>query len=751
RRGGRTDLAPLPALLIVADEFSELLSAKPDFVETFVNIGRLGRSLQVHLLLSSQRLEEGKLRGLDSHLSYRIGLRTFSAAESRAVLGVPDAYHLPPQPGMGFLKSDTETMTQFRAAYVSGSPKNRTRSIASGASGNAASSVELFTASAVRRAVEPEPEQDLVAQAVAEPEEKRSTFEIAVERMSGRGPAAHQVWLPPLLTPASLDQLMPDLAVDQQLGLISARWRAAGSLTVPLGIVDIPLEQRRESLTVSLGGAAGHMAIVGGPLSGKSTLARSTMVALSLTSTPREVQFYVIDFGGGSFAGLQDFPHLSGLATRSEPDVVRRTIAEITGIVNKREVYFRQQGIDSIETYRQRRAAGSADDGYGDVFLIIDGWATLRSEFENLEADVQALAARGLTFGMHVIITASRWLELRANIKDLIGTKLELRLGDAADSEIDRKAAANVAMSMPGRGLAPSRLQMLTALPRIDGSGDSSTLAHGVDDLIAKVSAAWTGEAGPKLRLLPERITLDEVRALAPADTGTILIGIDEAELAPFGLDPRQEPHLYLYGDADSGKSSMLRAYADEIMRLYTPAQAKIFVVDYRRALLGDVPQEYLGAYLTAHDLATDGIAELAAFFRGRIPGPDVNSEQLRARSWWTGAEGFILVDDYDLVATSQGNPLAPLAPLLAQASDLGLHVILTRRAGGASRASYDPIIQRLTDLGTTGILLSGNPEEGQLIGKVKARASAAGRAQIVSRDRGVFAAQLALAAPREM
>ncbi len=750
RRGGRTDLAPLPALLIVADEFSELLSAKPDFVETFVNVGRLGRSLQVHLLLSSQRLEEGKLRGLDSHLSYRIGLRTFSAAESRAVLGVPDAYHLPPEPGMGFLKSDTETMTQFRAAYVSGAPKNRARSVAGGVIRDGASSVELFTAAPVRRSEEPEVHADAPVVSSAEPEEKRSTFEIAVERMSGRGPAAHQVWLPPLLTPASLDQLMPDLAVHPQLGLISQSWRNTGALTVPLGIVDIPLEQRRESLTVSLGGAAGHMAIVGGPLSGKSTLARSTMVALSLTCTPLEVQFYVLDFGGGSFSGLQDFPHLSGLATRSEPDVVRRTVAEIIGIVNKREVYFRQQGIDSIETYRQRRAEGTVNDGYGDIFLIIDGWATLRSEFENLEVDVQALAARGLTFGVHVIITASRWLELRANIKDLIGSKIELRLGDAADSEIDRKAAANVAMSMPGRGLAQSKLQMLTALPRIDGSGESSTLANGIDDLIAKVSAGWTGPAGPKLRLLPELITLDELRALAPADTRNILIGIDEAELAPFAIDPRAEPHLYLYGDADSGKSSMLRAYANEIMRLYTPAEAKIFVVDYRRALLGEIPPEYLGAYLTAHELATTGIAELAAFLRGRIPGPDVNSEQLRARSWWTGAEGFILVDDYDLVATSQGNPLAPLAPLLAQAGDLGMHVILTRRAGGASRSAYDPIIQGLTDLGTTGILLSGNPEEGQLIGKVKPRPSVAGRAQIVSRDRGVLSAQLALSPPRE-
>ncbi len=114
------DLPPVPSLFVVIDEFSELLSARPEFIDVFVMIGRVGRSLGVHLLLASQRLEEGKLRGLDTQLSYRIGLRTFSAIESRVVLGVPDAYELPPQPGSAYLKFGTDDMTRFKAAYVSG-------------------------------------------------------------------------------------------------------------------------------------------------------------------------------------------------------------------------------------------------------------------------------------------------------------------------------------------------------------------------------------------------------------------------------------------------------------------------------------------------------------------------------------------------------------------------------------------------------------------------------------------------------
>lgn len=82
-RAGGADLTPLPSLFVVVDEFSELLSAHREFMDLFVMIGRLGRSLGVHLLLASQRLDEGRMHQLESHLSYRVGLRTFSAMESR--------------------------------------------------------------------------------------------------------------------------------------------------------------------------------------------------------------------------------------------------------------------------------------------------------------------------------------------------------------------------------------------------------------------------------------------------------------------------------------------------------------------------------------------------------------------------------------------------------------------------------------------------------------------------------------------
>lgn len=270
-----------------------------------------------------------------------------------------------------------------------------------------------------------------------------------------------------------------------------------------------------------------------------------------------------------------------------------------------------------------------------------------------------------------------------------------------------------------------------------------------------------TPAAGPKLRLLPGRITLDEVRAMAgavdapgsadgPARLSDMLLGIDESSLASLRLDIAAEPHVYMLGDTGSGKSAFLRAYAREAMRIATPKQLQFFVVDYRRSLLGEVPEDYLTGYLTTNAQASTEIAGLAEYLQTRLPGPDVTPAQLRTRSWWRGAEVVLLVDDYDLVATSSGNPLAAVARLLAQARDIGLHLVLTRRSGGASRALYEPLLQGLRDLASPGILLSGDPGEGPLIGRLKPRRAVPGRATIVFRDRGEVAAQLAWTEPEQ-
>ncbi len=715
-------LEPLPSLLVVVDEFSELLAAKPEFIDLFVAIGRLGRSLGLHLLLASQRLEEGRLRGLESHLSYRIGLRTFSAGESRGVLGVPDAYELPSVPGLGFLRADQSSLVRFQATYVSGAavaPRDEpSRSLGVG-------DILPFTVAEVRAHAP----SDGVPSPTGSPAGP-SYLDAAVTRLAGQRPRAHRIWLPPLDVPDTLADLMPDLRADPELGLVSPRWRSCEGRVLPLGSVDRPREQRRETLTVDLSGAAGHLAVVGGPRSGKSTVLRTLVAGLALTTTPQESQLYVLDFGGGAFASMRELPHVAGLGARAEPDVVRRIVAELGAVVDRRE------------------AGGGLDDGYGDLFLIVDGWSTLRSDFDDLELELQLLAGRGLAFGLHLVAAGTRWADFRASTRDLFGTRLELRLGDPLDSEVDRRQAGLVPSGRPGRGLTPDALHFLAAVPRLDGGAEPANLDRSVSDLVAEVAGAWSGPPGPKLRLLPEEVGLECIVDRITPGERRLVLGLGETDLGPAGVDPRNQPHLLIYGDAGSGKTATLRAYLRELVRTRTPEDAQVVAVDYRRTLLDELPEEYRLGYLTSAAEATPTIKDLAAFLMGRVPGSEVTAQQLRDRSWWRGADVYVVVDDYDLVAIQQSSPLAPLEPLLAQARDVGLHLVVARRSGGAARAGFEPVLQSMRELAMPCLLLSGSPDEGVLVGSLRPQRQPPGRGRLWTREQGVQVLQVGWTEP---
>ncbi|WP_217234806.1 type VII secretion protein EccCa [Streptomyces sp. AC555_RSS877] len=755
-RAAGAPLQPIPSLVLVIDEFSELLTAKPDFIEMFVQIGRIGRSLGVHLLLASQRLEEGRLRGLETYLSYRIGLRTFSAAESRAAIGVPDAYELPNVPGSGILKFGTGEMVRFKAAYVSGVYRSGTQRSALG-SGRLPMDRRpvLFTAAEVPVQYVAVPQQRPAASDTPDVDDALAdtVLDVVVRRLEAQGPAAHQVWLPPLDSPPSLDSLLPGLTSVPGRGLTQPGYEGAGRLIVPAGLVDKPFEQRRDPLWADFSGAAGHMQIVGGPQSGKSTLLRTLISAFALTHTPHEVQFYGLDFGGGGMAAIAGLPHVGGVASRLDPERVRRTVAEVYGVLTHREEYFRSAGIASIADFRARRARGEisvTDQPWGDVFLVIDGWGNFRADYEAMDQVIHDIAARGLGYGIHLILTASRSMEVRAALKDQLMNRLELRLGDTMDSELDRKVAANVPAGVPGRGQAPQKLHFMAAVPRIDGLTSDTDLAEATAALATEVSRHWQAPGAPEVRLLPREFPAEQLPPGNRFPQRGVSFALDEDNLEPVFVDFEQDPFFLVFGESESGKSNLLRLLIKQLTERYEGHEAKLFVIDNRRSLLDVTPASHLAEYIPMSNSMDHHMAALADLMQRRSPTADVTAQQLRDRSWWQGPTVYVVVDDYDLVSTSSGNPLAGLTELLPFARDVGVRFIIARSTAGAGRASYEAFMQRIKELGAQGVVLAGDPGEGDLLGGVRPRPMPAGRGVFVSRRRGKPLVQVGLVAERE-
>ncbi len=701
------DLPPLPTLFVVADEFTLMLADHPEYAELFDYVARKGRSFRIHILFASQTLDVGKIKDIDKNTSYRIGLKVASPSISRQIIGVEDAYHIESgreHKGEGFLvPAPGAVPIKFRSTYVDGiyePPRIDTSVVV-----HAVPQPQPFTAGRV----EPEPDTIIVNNgADVDIRPPRKLIATIGDQLASYGPRAPQLWLPPLDESIPLDEVLHRSATPAR------QWRW------PLGEIDKPFEMRRDALIFDATSAASNVVIHGGPRSGKSTALQTFILSAAALHSPRDVTFYCLDYGGGQLRGLADLAHVGSVASPLEPERIRRTFGELENLLGA----------------RQARDASQRDDGYGEVFLVIDNlYAFSRDNTDAfntrnpLLAKVTELANSGMAYGIHVVITTPNWIEVPLAMRDGLGLRLELKLHDSQDSNVRvvgalHRPADSVPADQPGRGLTMAAEHVLFAAPALDG--------------IPAINAKYPDVSAPPVRLLPTDLSPDAIAPLYPAPE-RVVIGQREQDLAPVALDFTENPLLMVFGDAKSGKTTLLRHIIRTIRENSSPDRVAFTVID-RRLQLVDEPLFGDNEYTPNIDRILPAMLGLSALIEKRRPPAGLSAKEL---SGWNyhGHTHYLIVDDVDQIPDSPAvsGPYAGQRPwtnvigLLAEASDLGLRVIVTARAAGSAHAVMTaPLLRRLNDLQATTLMLSGNTADGGKIRGHRFSRLPAGRARLL-------------------
>ncbi|OBB02002.1 type VII secretion protein EccC [Mycobacteriaceae bacterium 1482268.1] len=701
------DLPPMPTLFVVADEFTLMLADHPEYAELFDYVARKGRSFRIHILFASQTLDVGKIKDIDKNTSYRIGLKVASPSISRQIIGVEDAYHIESgreHKGVGFLvPAPGAVPIKFRSTYVDGiyEPPRRAKSIVV----HADPQPQVFTASRV----EPPPETAIAdSDADADVRPPRKLIATIGDQLAKYGPRAPQLWLPPLDEPLPLEEVL------QRADLPDRQWRW------PLGEIDRPFDMRRDPLIFDASSSAGNMVIHGGPKSGKSTALQTFILSAAALHSPRDVTFYCLDYGGGQLTKLAGLAHVGSVASPLEPERIRRTFGEL----------------EQLLLARQRRGATHRDDGYGEVFLVIDNlYAFSRDNTDQfntrnpLLTKVTELVNAGLSYGIHVVITTPNWIEVPLTMRDGLGLRLELKLHDAHDSNVRvvgalRRPAESVPADQPGRGLTMAAEHFLFATPPLNAIGE--------------LNARYRGVTAPPVRLLPTDLRSETV---APLYRGRerIVVGQREEDLAPVTLDFAQNPLLMVFGDNRSGKTTLLRHIIRTLRDNSSDDQIAFTVID-RRLHLVDEPLFADNEYTPNIDRITPAMLGLSSIIEKRRPPTGLSRQQL---SSWTfaGHTHYLIVDDVDQIpdTPAMGGPYVGQRPwtsligLLSEAGDLGLRVIVTARATGSAHAVMTaPLLRRLNELQATTLMLSGNPQDSGKIRGQRFSRLPAGRAMLL-------------------
>lgn len=707
------DLPPLPTLLVVADEFSLMLSDHPEYADLFDYVARKGRSFRIHILFASQTLDVGRIKDIDKNTSYRIGLKVASPAVSRQVIGVEDAFHIeagPDHKGEGYLVPTPGAMpVKFRSTYVDGiyDPPRVEKSVVV----QSLPVPQLFTAGHVEA---PADTVTIVEPAAHEDRPPRKLVATIGDQLSHYGPKAPRLWLPPLDEPIPLDELLARADVSER------EWRW------PLGEIDRPFAMRRDPLIFDATSAAANVLIHGGPRSGKTTALQTFVLSAAALHSPRDVTFYCLDYGGGQLRELEDLAHVGSVASPLEPERIRRTFGELEQLLQARQA---------------RGHAGNGDrDEYGEVFLVIDNlYAFSRDNTDTfntrnpLLAKVTELVNTGMSYGIHVVITTPNWLEVPLAMRDGLGLRLELKLADARDSNVRitgalRRPAEAVPADQPGRGLTMAAEHFLVAEPSLRD--------------IAVINARYPGVAAPPVRLLPLELTPAAVAPLYPAPE-RVVVGQREEDLAAVALSFSDNPLLMVFGDSKSGKTTLLRHVIRTIRENSTPDRVAFTVVD-RRLHLVEEPLFPDNEYTPNIDRITPAMLGLSALLEKRRPPAGLSPQELSRWSYQSGADGhthYLIVDDVDQIpdAPAVSGPFVGQRPwtgilgLLSQASELGLRVIVTARATGSAHALMTaPLLRRLNDLQAAIVMLSGNPQDSGKIRGHRFRRLPAGRAMLL-------------------
>jgi S-DNA-T family DNA segregation ATPase FtsK/SpoIIIE len=727
-------LPPLPNLLIIIDEFDEMVKSYSDFVTELVRVVKQGRSLGVHLLVATQQPAKAVSDEIRTQLKFFIALRLGSSEDSREMLLKPDAAFLPTDvPGRAYFRAGAD-IELFQVGLVTG----EYRPGSDGASQPRAA-VTLFVGDQVRTI-----DASRAAQTTSQGK-KVTDLDVLVRALHDAGAAclaeAYQeyqwrpqpIWQPPLPPRLTLADVVGAGTTIQELEPeVASAWsrRPDGDawLRVELGRMDIPQESRQEPLRINL--ADGHLAVIGAPGSGKTTLLRTLLLRLALTHSPQDVWCYCIDAGGQGLSPLAQSPHIGSLIQVRDRERIRRLIQTLHMTIRERQDLFRAAGYGDLQTYCREQG-----NRLPAIVVVIDKLALLREEFndqhgnDGIVDDLIRLTRVGRPYGIHFVITADAVRDFSYKLLALLDGRIALRLPDIYDYNevLGGRVSGQISPATPGRALctAPERgiLDVQIALPlieRLDPEAEENDEQATVLDIelsadlkasVARIGQMWErrkapGAAAPPIELIADQLAVSEL-GTEPFTRTTIepalsaALGKESLHLNVARLElNRDAPHALIVGGRRSGKTTALRTCLLALASRYSSADLKFVIVDiHKRGLRAFADLPHCALYATNEAGVEEAVSFLSELRNGGTQG----------RRW------VVVVDDFNIGRTSMkeqftqqysGDPnlFSTLGALATFGGEEGIHLLV----GANLPYSEDGVIKTL-DEGRNGVILWPN------------------------------------------
>lgn len=666
---------PIPHLFIISDEFAELKKEQPEFMKELVTTARVGRSLGVHLILATQKPAGIVDDQIWSNSRFKLCLKVQTESDSKEILHTADAANII-QTGRAYLQvGNNEIYELFQSAWSGADYMPETEK-------NVTQDNRIYLVNKLGQGM-------LINQDLRGAEVRVAPERTQLEAVIGHIHRIYHMenqqsvaapWLPPL----------SEKIVNPHMDLSYEKKR---SITVAVGIVDVPQEQAQREYEIDLTKDGNIVYIASGGY-GKSVFLANTALQLAAHHPVSLLNLYILDFGSNALIGLSSLPHTAAYIMLDEEEKMDKFESRLSEEIRVRKKKFAEVMAQNFSVYNE-----IAKEPLKAIVVLVDNYDALKELGYEREEYFTRLTRDGAGVGIYVVVTASRTNAIR--FATLNNFKNKIAGFNFEESEV-RTLTGRSKYRLPEiRGRAMVRagdtanmMQLYTPVAFEDEVDYGKRLQEKVNEIIA----AFPGEKAPQIPVLPEELSFSELMRYPEPDF-RLVVGLDSETVIPLGIGRQHSPFLIL-GESGSGKTNALRTLLNQIAGKQT-----VYVIDSRQKGLFSYSDstEYITTTEDLENLANiiqqETKARETILSERTAQGKNPSPEEAGLEEW------VIVIDEIDDFVELAGNGISVIAMRFERAMRYGITFLISADAGKLKGA--DPLSQSLKSA-RNGLLLSG-------------------------------------------
>jgi len=651
---------PLPHLFIISDEFAELKVNQPDFIKKLVSIARVGRSLGVHLILATQKPSGVVDDQIWSNSRFKIALKVADRSDSNEMLHTPDAAEIT-QTGRAYLQvGNNEVYELFQSAW-SGADYQPEKDDMGIEDHTIYLINELGQYEILNEDLSGLEDADEIKEVPTELDAIVHNIHLLCEEQEI--PPVPQPWLPPLkerIVLEELEEVQPAIA-----------WAQEKSLSILLGMADIPQAQKQEAVSINLA-KDGHVLLYGSPGTGKTTFLQSAGMDLARKFSPKDLTMYLMDFGTNGLATLSKLPQVADTMLLDQTEKISKFVRIMEKELNRRKKLLADYGVGTLELYRQ--ASGQEEPA---IVILLDSYEAFKEEA--YEAELFKLLVRisreGLSIGVHILMTAGRQSNLRAQLYSNFKHQLSLPQNEASEVRtiVGSTSLAMTMEDIKGRALMKREdvdvIQL--ALP-VSGDNENQVL-NNLRQKVASLQEAWTGQRPSAIPMVPEELMMEEFLKLPSVqeaiENGQIPIGLELEMVGSVNISLSKFKHMAYVSNAEDAFDNITHHLLRTILKMPNVHMMLIDAFQEYESYSNQV-KTYVGSKKEVSDIGNQLIYEIERRLekgissewivfipnmRALVSESDLNVQQLQfmfEKGYRVGMR-FIIGTDYTYIGTS--------------------------------------------------------------------------------------------------